>query len=101
MPEDSGAQHEVSQSSQHGRHRTADADNSPNVPLSSSPDNEPLYPASLLNDLRLADRANESVRVALMRQVQQTYGNRALQRQLATHDQNAGNGYPERAIQSW
>ncbi len=42
----------------------------------------PSYPASLLADTRLNGRGNEPVRVALMRQMQQTYGNRAVQRFL-------------------
>src|SRR5438874_7641712 len=42
----------------------------------------PSYPQSLLADARLSGRGNEPVRVALMREMQQTYGNRATQRFL-------------------
>lgn len=38
---------------------------------------DPLYPTSLLGDPRLKGRGNEPVRIALMRQMQQTHGNRA------------------------
>lgn len=44
--------------------------------------NLPAYPTSLLNDPRLNGRGNQPVRVALMREMQQTYGNRAVQRYL-------------------
>lgn len=43
---------------------------------------ESRYPTSLLNDPRLKQSANQPVRVALMQQAQQTYGNRALRRML-------------------
>jgi hypothetical protein len=56
----------------------------PKVPLSSqvshAPENLPGYPSSLLGDARLNARGNQHVRIALMRQMQQTYGNRAVQR---------------------
>src|ERR1043165_5083012 len=42
----------------------------------------PSYPSTLLNDPRLKGRGNGSVRTALMLQMQQTYGNRAVQRFL-------------------
>lgn len=38
------------------------------------------YPQSLLNNARLTGRGNEPVRIALMLQAQQDYGNRAVQR---------------------
>jgi len=40
------------------------------------------YPTALFGDARLSARGNNSLRVALMRQAQQTYGNRATQRSL-------------------
>lgn len=50
------------------------------------------YPSSLLGDARLSGRGNEPVRVALMRQMQETYGNRALQRLL--HPQQVAGSAP-------
>lgn len=47
-----------------------------------TPEHNPSYPTSLLADARLNGRGNQPVRTALMRQMQQTYGNRAVQRYL-------------------
>src|SRR4051812_22166348 len=50
----------------------------------------PADPRSLLADARVRGRGNDPVRIALMREMQQTYGNRAVQRYLrqaeAPHD---------------
>src|SRR5437588_13083786 len=51
-------------------------------PLAAESESVPSYPASLLSDPRLNGRGNGPVRTALMRQMQQTYGNRAVQRFL-------------------
>jgi hypothetical protein len=50
----------------------------------------PSYPQSLLADPRLSGRGNGPVRTALMRQMQQTYGNRATQRYLQRQATQAG-----------
>jgi hypothetical protein len=42
----------------------------------------PVYPTSLLSGARLDGRGNDPVRIALMRQVQQTHGNRAARQLL-------------------
>jgi hypothetical protein len=47
----------------------------------------PTYASSLLGDSRLNGRGNQPVRVAMMRQAQQGYGNRAVQRWLASRAQ--------------
>src|SRR5438067_892486 len=44
------------------------------------PQDPPSYPLSLLGDSRLYGRGNGPVRTTLMLQMQQTYGNRAVQR---------------------
>lgn len=43
----------------------------------------PAYPTSMLGDSRLSGRGNSSVKAAMMLQMQQTCGNRAVQRMLA------------------
>src|SRR5947209_2321934 len=50
------------------------------------------YPSSLLGDPRLGGRGNGSVRTAILRQAQQTYGNRQLQRALRRATPSAGRG---------
>jgi hypothetical protein len=52
-----------------------------------SPGHAPAYASSLLGDSRLNGRGNQPVKVAMMRQAQQGYGNRAVQRWLATRAQ--------------
>jgi hypothetical protein len=42
----------------------------------------PSYPTSLLNDPRINGRGNQPVRTAILQRLQQTYGNRAVQRFL-------------------
>jgi hypothetical protein len=65
---------------------------SPELEGSQALDNTSAYHASLLGDPRLSGRGNAPVRISLMRQLQQTYGNRAVQRYLqrsksaATHE---------------
>jgi len=99
MPEDS-SQHDTSQAKQPvDHHTTQNARGFGQQPL--SPGNDPLYPTSLLNDPRLSRRGNEPVLIALMRQAQQTYGNRALQRQPADSDQGTTGNHIERAVQRW
>jgi len=46
------------------------------------PDNVPTHSPSLLGDSRLNGRGNQAMKIAVMRQMQQTYGNRAVQRFL-------------------
>jgi hypothetical protein len=59
------------------------------------------YSASLLNDSRLDGRGNEPVRIALMRQMQQSYGNRAVQRfvQGGQSGEPSGNRAVQRFLQ--
>jgi hypothetical protein len=61
----------------------------------------PSYPTSLLGDPRLDGRGNEPVHIALMRQAQRAYGNRAVQRQLANQGQKTSMGHVARAVQRW
>ncbi|HYP42155.1 MAG TPA: M15 family metallopeptidase [Chloroflexia bacterium] len=57
-------------------------------PLAS--ERHPGLPQSMLSDARLRGRSNEPARVALMQSIQQSYGNRALQRFL----QRSAQGQP-------
>lgn len=52
-----------------------------------SPGQTTAYSHSLLGDSRLNGRGNQPVQVAMMRQAQQGYGNRAVQRWLASRIQ--------------
>ncbi len=67
--------------SSHADPATADPDRVHDPAL--SPGNAQLYAPALLNDPRIGDRGNAPVRISLMRQMQQTQGNRAVQRWLA------------------
>ncbi|HEX9988836.1 MAG TPA: hypothetical protein VGE45_10225 [Chloroflexia bacterium] len=76
MAEDQGKEHDKQQKV----HR---ADQSTTGPEGSiAPENTPTYPTSLLNNPALGGRGNAPVRAAIMRQMQQTYGNKAVQRYL-------------------
>ena len=50
---------------------------------------EPAYSDSLLGDLRLGGRGNQPVKSAVLRQAQETYGNRAVQRYLHSAPSNS------------
>ncbi len=77
MAKDAGADQQVS----HSSHTPADPDViHDQAPV---PTGAPLYAPALLNDPRIHDRGNAPVRISLMRQMQQTHGNRAVQRLLA------------------
>ncbi|MDQ3930353.1 MAG: lytic transglycosylase domain-containing protein, partial [Chloroflexota bacterium] len=69
-------------------HRTQRPERQPAQPSHSLEDRpSPAYVSSLLGDARLNGRGNNPVKVAMMRQVQQGYGNRAVQRWLAARAQ--------------
>ncbi|HYO50895.1 MAG TPA: DUF4157 domain-containing protein [Chloroflexia bacterium] len=61
----------------------------------------PSYSGSLLGDPRLDGRGNQPVKTAVMRQMQRTYGNRAVQRQLTGHGQNTPQSFGDKAVQRW
>src|SRR5262245_2395107 len=70
--------------------------------LAASPDTlVPELPGELLGDQSLDGRGNEPVRVALMRQMQQTYGNRALQRYLTGHEAHTPQNPGSQTIRKW
>ncbi|HYP41424.1 MAG TPA: hypothetical protein VEX13_13780 [Chloroflexia bacterium] len=95
MVEKSATRHKVPQAEQHASH------NNNGHEQHLSPAEEPLYPTSLLGDAHLNERANGPARVALMQQAQQTYGNRALQRRLASQGQGRLESGAQRAVQRW
>jgi hypothetical protein len=80
MAEDSGRERDDHQKSQRADRQPAQPDGTLEGQL--APGYAPLSPGSLLGDSRLGGRGNAPVKVALMRQAQQTYGNRALRRAL-------------------
>lgn len=55
----------------------------------------PSYPTSLLSDARINGRGNQPVRTAIMQRLQQTYGNRAVQRFLQRKETDATGGGDE------
>src|SRR5262245_6933915 len=57
------------------------------------------YPGHLLNDHRLNNRGNAAMQVALMRQAQQTYGNRTVRRYLQRAARLAESGSKEQSAQ--
>jgi hypothetical protein len=86
------------ESLEHDEHRKlqrakqhADGEHADNGPGElQAPDSVPSYPPSLLADVKLSGRGNGPVRTALMRQMQQTYGNRATQRYIQRQATQAG-----------
>jgi outer membrane protein OmpA-like peptidoglycan-associated protein len=82
MAEDSGAVHDSSHEREHVHEHVTEAPNT--FPQAASPYEEPQLPLSLLGDSRLRQTQNLPVRISLMRQAQQTFGNRALRRMVQT-----------------
>lgn len=80
MAEDRGREREDHQKAQRADHQPAHPGTGLEGQL--APGYAPASSASLLGDSRLGGRGNAPVKVALMRQAQQTYGNRALRRAL-------------------
>lgn len=80
MPEDSGAVHDSSHERDHSRQHVAETPI--NTAQAASPYEDPQLPLSLLGDSRLRQSQNAPVRIALMRQAQQTFGNRATRRMV-------------------
>jgi hypothetical protein len=99
MAEDTRAEHDASPTRRHTEQHTPQIGNDHDQQR--SPVDETLYPASLLSDPSLQASYNQPVRSALMRQMQQTYGNHALQRWLADNDHNMAESNGERAVQRW
>lgn len=79
MPEDQGQMHDTRKRAEH--QSTLHGAVQGRLP---TPGPAPAYSSSLLDDPRLNARGNGPVKIALMRQMQQTYGNRAIQRLLAS-----------------
>src|SRR5690348_11411970 len=84
MAEDASHRHDPLKADEHkhGQEHERAAQESASLEQSLTSANESRYPLSLLSDPRLRQSANLPARVAVMRQAQQTYGNRALQRML-------------------
>src|SRR5690348_13372141 len=99
MAEDTRAEHDASQTRRRTEQHTPERGNDHDQPL--SPVDEPLYPTSLLDDPSSQASYNRPVRIAIMQQMQQTYGNHAVQRWLANNNRNMNKGYGERAVQRW
>lgn len=57
--------------------------------------------ASFLGDPRLQGQGNAPVRAAVMRQMQRTYGNHAVQRRLSNQGQSIAQTFRQRAVQRW
>src|SRR5437588_2879327 len=72
-------EHEELDHSRKAQHEHAQAQNEAAQPTN-APDALPAYPGTLLGDSHLAGRGNRPVQIAVMRQMQQSYGNRAVQR---------------------
>src|SRR5262245_18672021 len=99
MAEDTRAEHDVSRPKQQIERHSPDVDS--NLDQIPSRGDETAYSVSLLSDPRLDGRGNGPVRAALMRQIQRTYGNRAVQRGLASQGQSTHVSSGRQPIEHW
>lgn len=99
MSEEQGQTHDDQQKVQRAGHQQAQHAAGLEGPASPGP--APSYSGSLLGDPRLDGRGNQPVKTAVMRQMQQAYGNRAVQRQLTGHGRNVPQSFGDRAVQRW
>jgi hypothetical protein len=99
MSEDQGKIHDDQQKLQRTEHRSAQ--HAAGLEGLAAPGLASSYSGSLVGDSRLNGRGNQPMKAAVMRQMQQTYGNRAVQRQIATPGLNIAQSFGDRAVQRW
>ncbi len=80
MAEDNSREHDEHQKSHRVDHQSAEHDQAQYGEATQG--EQTAYSTSLVGDPRLNSRGNQSVKAAVMRQAQQTQGNRALQRAI-------------------
>ncbi len=80
MASDSKSEHDTSQSKQHTHEHAAQI--GPGLDQAAPLIGQPQYPSTLLNNPSLQASRNLPVRIAVMQQAQQMYGNRAVQRMI-------------------
>jgi hypothetical protein len=92
VAEDSTLEHDERHKSQRIAHPHAETSGGPDVlPVSEA---TPAYQGLLPGDPRLNGRGNQPMNIAVMQRMQQTYGNRAVQRRLANNRGSRVSGGP-------
>lgn len=101
MAEDSTAEYLDSRAAAQQRQNSLQADAGSDYDRSENALSEPSYPISLLNSTGLRAPANRPVQTALISEVQQAYGNRAVQRMFSGEGHGMAPGSGNLAVQRW